>query len=180
MNILKVKGTDSRDLSGMNRFSQHSGVSREAFWNSKSFDSLAYYLATYVNPSMTPGAMKMYLWQQKTTGKRFVEIKEDATLEQKERITSFPLFNLGQFKGGLIVVQKYNRERPFRLLANRTIGYVQGMNDLLSRFIVVFDGDAVCAPAALYFYNCVHRHWLSGAFTIISCRCVKTSYHKQC
>lgn len=97
-----------------------------AFWTSKSFDSLAYYLATYVNPSMTPGAMKAYLWQQKTSGKRYVEIKEDATLEQKERITSFPLFNLGQFKGGLIVVQKYNRERPFRLLANRTIGYVQG------------------------------------------------------
>nr|MCU0345989.1 peptidoglycan glycosyltransferase [Saprospiraceae bacterium] len=65
-----------------------------AFWTSKSFDSLAYYLATYVNPSMTPGAMKAYLWQQKTTGKRYVEVKEDATLEQKERITSFPLFNL--------------------------------------------------------------------------------------
>lgn len=97
-----------------------------AFWTSKSFDSLAYYLATYVNPSMTPGAMKAFLWQQKTSGKRYVEIKEDATLEQKERITSFPLFNLGQFKGGLIVVQKYNRERPFGVLANRTIGYAQG------------------------------------------------------
>ncbi len=96
------------------------------FWTSKSFDSLAYYLATYVNPSMTPGAMKEYLWQQKLTGKRFVPIKNDASLAEKERITSFPLFNLGQFKGGLIVVQKYNRERPFRLLANRTIGYVQG------------------------------------------------------
>ncbi|MCC6725515.1 MAG: transpeptidase family protein [Saprospiraceae bacterium] len=96
------------------------------FWTSKSFDSLAYYLATYVNPSMTPGAMKSYLWQQKTSGKRYVEIKENATLEQKELITSFPLFSLGQFKGGLIVVQKYNRERPFGMLANRTIGYVQG------------------------------------------------------
>ncbi len=96
------------------------------FWTSKSFDSLAYYLATYVNPTMTPGAMKSYLWQQKTSGKRYVEIKKNATLEQKELITSFPLFSLGQFKGGLIVVQKYNRERPFGLLANRTIGYVQG------------------------------------------------------
>lgn len=96
------------------------------FWSSKSFDSLAYYLATYVNPSMTPGAMKEYLWQQKSTGKSYVEILENATMEQKERIASFPLFNRGQFKGGLIVVQKYNRERPFRLLANRTIGYVQG------------------------------------------------------
>ncbi|MBK8566665.1 MAG: transpeptidase family protein [Saprospiraceae bacterium] len=97
-----------------------------AFWTSKSFDSLAYYLATYVNPSMTPGAMKAYLWQQKTTGKRYVDIKKDATLEQKELITSFPLFSLGQFKGGLIIVQKFNREKPFGMLASRTIGYVQG------------------------------------------------------
>lgn len=97
-----------------------------AFWTTKSFDSLAYYLATYVNPSMTPGAMKEFLWQQKQTGKRYVPIKMDASLAEKERITSFPLFNLGQFKGGLIVIQKYNRERPFRLLANRTIGYVMG------------------------------------------------------
>ncbi|MCF8245938.1 MAG: transpeptidase family protein [Saprospiraceae bacterium] len=97
-----------------------------AFWTTKSFDSLAYYLATYVNPSMTPGAMKEFLWRQKQTGKRFVPIKIDASQAEKERITSFPLFNLGQFKGGLIVVQKYNRERPFRLLANRTIGYVMG------------------------------------------------------
>jgi hypothetical protein len=35
LNILKVKATDSRDLSGMNRFSQHSGVKRGEFWNSK-------------------------------------------------------------------------------------------------------------------------------------------------
>jgi hypothetical protein len=35
LNILKVKATDSRDSSGMNRFSQHSGVYREEYWNSK-------------------------------------------------------------------------------------------------------------------------------------------------
>jgi cell division protein FtsI (penicillin-binding protein 3) len=96
------------------------------FWTSKSFDSLAYYLATYVNPSMTPGAMKTYLWQQKTTGKRYVEIKKNATLEQKELISSFPLFSLARFKGGLIVEQKFNREKPFGMLASRTIGYVLG------------------------------------------------------
>jgi hypothetical protein len=36
------------------------------------------------------------------------------------------------------------------VLLQPTIGYVQGMNDLLSRFIIVFNGDVVCAPAALY------------------------------
>ncbi len=97
-----------------------------AFWRSMTFDSLSYYLAYYVNPDMTPGAMKEYLWQNKLAGKRFIPIKKDATMSQKDLITKFPLFNLGQFKGGLIVEQKYRRERPFRMLAARTIGYVMG------------------------------------------------------
>lgn len=106
-------------------FDPNSSAIDTADWN-RDIDSLAYCLATYVNPSYTPGGMKEYLLQQKQEGKRFVIIKKNATLEEKERITSFPLFRLGQFRGGLITVQKYNRERPFRLLANRTIGYVSG------------------------------------------------------
>lgn len=99
-----------------------------SFWkpDSKMLDSLAWCLANYVNPNMTAGAMRDYLIQQKLTGKRFVPIIEDATMEQRDLIMSFPLFNLGQFKGGLIVVQKYNRERPFGMLASRTIGYISG------------------------------------------------------
>lgn len=39
------------------------------------------------------------------------------------RIKSFPLFNLGKFKGGLIVDQIQVREYPMGMIANRTIGY---------------------------------------------------------
>ncbi len=107
------------------RFDPNSSVIDTADWN-RNLDSLAYCLATYVNPSYTPGGMKEYLIQQKREGSRYVTIRKDATLEEKNRISGFPLFRLGQFRGGLIIEQKYNRQRPFRLLANRTIGYVSG------------------------------------------------------
>ncbi|MEY3367647.1 MAG: hypothetical protein RI973_802 [Bacteroidota bacterium] len=106
-------------------FDPNSSAIDTADWN-QSLDSLAWCLSTYVNPEYTPGGMRDYLMRQKQEGKRYVIIKKDATITQKERIASFPLFRLGQFRGGLIITQKYNREFPFGMLARRTIGYVSG------------------------------------------------------
>jgi cell division protein FtsI (penicillin-binding protein 3) len=106
-------------------FDPNSNAIDTADWN-HNIDSLAYCLATFVSPEYTPGGMKNYLLEQKAQGKRYVIIKKDATLSEMERISNFPLFRLGQFKGGFICIQKYKRERPFRMLANRTIGYVSG------------------------------------------------------
>jgi len=39
------------------------------------------------------------------------------------RIKSFPLFNLGTYKGGMITEQKTVRQRPIGRIAERTIGY---------------------------------------------------------
>ena len=105
-------------------------------WN-LNIDSLAFCIATFVDPSFTPGGMrefleekrqeiKEHLQRSRDEGKRYLMIKRDATIEEMELISSFPLFNLGQFKGGLIISPKFKRDRPFRLLANRTVGYVQG------------------------------------------------------
>ncbi|TAK42995.1 MAG: peptidoglycan glycosyltransferase, partial [Saprospiraceae bacterium] len=106
-------------------FDPNSSAIDSADWN-RSLDSLAYCLATFINPEYTPGGMKDFLLEQKAQGKRYIPILRDASLAERDRIMSFPLFNLGQFKGGLIIQQKYKRERPFRMLANRTIGYVSG------------------------------------------------------
>ncbi len=105
-------------------------------WN-LNIDSLAFCIAAFVDPSFTPGGMKSYLEEQRQeirkylqdqrdAGKRYIMIKKDATIEEMELISSFPLFNKGQFRGGLIAVSKFKRDRPFNLLANRTIGYVKG------------------------------------------------------
>ncbi len=45
------------------------------------------------------------------------------------RIKSFPLFNKGPYKGGIIVEQKTVREHPIGLIAQRTIGYERQDND---------------------------------------------------
>jgi cell division protein FtsI (penicillin-binding protein 3) len=88
-------------------------------------DSLAYNLATYVDPSFPPGAYRDFLIQKRLEGSQYVPIKKNVSFEQIKQIRDFPLFNRGQFKGGLIVMPKFRRERPFGLLAHRTIGYVR-------------------------------------------------------
>ena len=54
---------------------------------------------------------------------RYQLISRKVTYQQLKQIRKFPMFNLGKYKGGLIVVQKNKRILPFRALAARTIGY---------------------------------------------------------
>ncbi|MBK7408250.1 MAG: transpeptidase family protein [Saprospirales bacterium] len=91
----------------------------------KYIDSLSYCLADFVDPSFTPGAYRDFLIQKRQEGAQYVPIKKNVTFEQMKLIRQFPLFSMGQFKGGLIVMPKFRRERPFGLLAHRTIGYVR-------------------------------------------------------
>lgn len=50
-------------------------------------------------------------------------IARNVSYQQLQKIKGFPLFRMGRYKGGLIYVQTNKRERPFRMLASRTIGY---------------------------------------------------------
>jgi len=92
----------------------------------KHVDSLAYCLATYVDNTFTVGGFRDYLLQlrQDSTNKH-VLIKSQVSYTEKKRMEQFPLFNLGQFKGGFIARKRSERKRPFGLLARRTIGYVR-------------------------------------------------------
>ena len=56
-------------------------------------------------------------------GSRFHLIAEEVDHNQLQRLKRFPLFQKGRFKGGFIALQRNIRERPFKLLASRTIGY---------------------------------------------------------
>lgn len=100
-----------------------SGMSAQDF--NENIDSLAYCLANFVDNTYTPGGFKAYLLQQRADSNRYVLIKRGASYREKELISQFPLFRLGQFKGGFIVRQNFKRERPFGLMARRTIGYVR-------------------------------------------------------
>jgi cell division protein FtsI (penicillin-binding protein 3) len=104
------------------------GLTDEVF--NLNIDSLAWLLSTYVDQQFTPGAYKDWLLQLRqadpgTRGIRYVPIAKDVTYNKIQLIKNFPMFRLGRYKGGLIVEQKPKRERPFKLLAQRTIGYTR-------------------------------------------------------
>jgi len=88
-------------------------------------DSLAWCLATYVDPSFTPGGYKEFLIEKRLSGARYVPIKKKVSYAEKRFIEQFPLFNMGQMRGGFIARKRSERKRPFGLLAQRTIGYVR-------------------------------------------------------
>jgi len=88
-------------------------------------DSLAYCLATFVDTKNTVGGYRNLLINQRAAGERYMLIKKNVTYTELEKIEKFPLFNLGQYRGGFIVNRESKRDNPFGMLADRTIGYVR-------------------------------------------------------
>ncbi len=54
---------------------------------------------------------------------RYYLVARDLSYTQFVKIKGFPLFNLGAYKGGIIIEQETVRERPIGGIAERTIGY---------------------------------------------------------
>jgi cell division protein FtsI (penicillin-binding protein 3) len=54
---------------------------------------------------------------------RYELIRRKVTYQELKQIRKFPIFNMGKYKGGLIIVEQNQRVLPFRSLAARTIGY---------------------------------------------------------
>ena len=54
---------------------------------------------------------------------RYQLIRRRVSYQDLKKIRKFPIFNMGRYKGGLIIVQQNKRILPFRSLAARTIGY---------------------------------------------------------
>lgn len=93
-------------------------------------DSLAFLLSNYVDQQYTAGQYKFWLDSLRhldagVRGIRYVPIAKDVPYNKAMQIKNFPLFRLGRYKGGLIIEQKPKRERPFKMLAQRTIGYTR-------------------------------------------------------
>jgi cell division protein FtsI (penicillin-binding protein 3) len=54
----------------------------------------------------------------------YEQLARDVSYNELQEIKKLPLFRAGQYKGGFIYEQTNHRERPFRMLAARTIGYI--------------------------------------------------------
>jgi cell division protein FtsI (penicillin-binding protein 3) len=59
----------------------------------------------------------------KSNHNRYFLVARDLSYTEYVRIKGFPLFNLGAYKGGIIVEQETIREHPIGKIAERTIGY---------------------------------------------------------
>lgn len=98
------------------------GISTDKQFNLK-IDSLAMKLSKYFGDHTEREYSRM-LRNARRDSSRYQLIRRKVTYQQLKDIRKFPIFSLGKYKGGLIVVQQNKRILPFRSLAARTIGYM--------------------------------------------------------
>jgi len=91
----------------------------------KHVDTLAQCLSTLADSEFTAGGYKRRLNHARKENERYLLIKKKVSYPEMQRIKTFPLYNLGRYRGGLIIERRSERQRPFRMLAHRTIGYVR-------------------------------------------------------
>ncbi|MCD4834342.1 MAG: PASTA domain-containing protein [Bacteroidales bacterium] len=93
----------------------------DATFNSN-IDSLAYKLSElFRDKSATE--YKSELVKARRNGERFHLIMRRVNYNQLKKLKTFPIFRLGQYKGGFIALQTNLRIQPHVSLAARTIGY---------------------------------------------------------
>ena len=105
----------------------------ELHWDSKAMpdsilmpkiDSLSQCLASMFR-NKSAQAYKRELLNARKAGKRYLKIgNRDVDYGELDIIRDFPVFRLGQFKGGLIESMESERVNPYGRLANRTVGYL--------------------------------------------------------
>lgn len=95
-------------------------LTKEVF--DEKIDSLAMKLSGLFQDKST-GAYSRELQRARREGNRYFLIKRKVSFPQLQQVRTFPIFNMGRYKGGLLVIQKNKRIKTFQNLAARTIGY---------------------------------------------------------
>lgn len=89
----------------------------------KSIDSLSYCLSRLFR-DRSKESYKAELVSARRNKERFHLLKRRVNYDELHQLKTFPLFRLGQYKGGLIVLQDNIRFMPHGDLAARTVGYI--------------------------------------------------------
>jgi len=95
-------------------------VSNDVFRSN--LDSLALCLSRLFKDK-TEYEYKRALLSAHSRGDRYYLVRRRVNFVDLKELKKFPLFRMGRYKGGMIVVQENRRVRPFESLAARTIGY---------------------------------------------------------
>ena len=88
-----------------------------------------------VFPEKTPKEFRVYLENARTRKNRYVPLRKNVSNDTRKRLRTFPILELGRFKGGIIDNKAtIVRKRPHDELLRRTIGYhkISSNNDTLS------------------------------------------------
>jgi cell division protein FtsI (penicillin-binding protein 3) len=84
----------------------------------KNISALAKKLENLFNDK-TALAYEIEFRNAKKNNERYYFLKKEMTYNKVKQLKSFPIFKMGQFKGGLICERKENREIPFQLRFNK-------------------------------------------------------------
>ena len=103
-----------------------SGILASKYFSEK-VDSLALCLSDLFQDK-SKDAYKRELRNAVREGDRYYLLKRGVSYKELKAVKTFPVFNKGRYKGGLIVEQRNIRQKPFKELASRTIGYKIGDN----------------------------------------------------
>jgi cell division protein FtsI (penicillin-binding protein 3) len=96
------------------------GMDNEDF--NSNIDSLAYKLSELFRDK-TAAEYKNDLINARRNDERFHLVRRRVNYNQLKKLKTFPIFRLGQYKGGFIAIQTNLRIQPHVSLASRTIGY---------------------------------------------------------
>lgn len=104
------------------RMDLNSSALEERVFNS-GIDSLSLCLSKMFR-DQSKSDYKKELITARRKGERYHLISRKISHQQLQEMKEFPIFRLGRYKGGFIVIQKNSRIRPHHMLAARTIGYL--------------------------------------------------------
>lgn len=96
------------------------GLTNEIF--TEKVDSLAYLFSITFKDKSKSEYLREFVKARKE-GKRYFLLKRRLGFKEVKMMRDWPILRRGQHKGGLIIIEKDQRQRPFQLLAYRTIGY---------------------------------------------------------
>ncbi len=121
--------------------------SDEIFTNG--IDSLSLLLSSHFGTLSSEG-FKTRLNDARLSGKRYLPIsKKMIGYQDKKKMSDWPIFREGQMRGGVIFEKADRRFKPFSILGERTIGYVNennkgaGLEYSFNKILAGQDGEAL-------------------------------------
>lgn len=100
-------------------------------WTNENLNGLVAGLMPYIidDFNMTDLAFRDSLIRARKAGRQYMLIKRGVPFADYEKIKQLPIFKEGRLAGGFIAEKEFERDRPYGMLARRTLGYAQPNNN---------------------------------------------------